>query len=102
MSHNDPDACQLNGEFKSCCCTCRFHIRDYHHCTTPEGSKLRKETGNKCVCSVTRGWICAGFLLSGDDSPECGVHSGWGEHGMCEMHSPRTTPSQGTSQGEKP
>lgn len=85
MSSNDPDNCCLP-EMKACCCTCRYLLRDYHHCTTPEGSALRdSDPANKCVCSVPRGWICAGFILSGED-PTAGVHSGWGEHGLCEMH----------------
>lgn len=88
MSHNDAASCQLHGPFKSCCCNCRFHLRDYHHCTTMEGWLLRSEQyANKCVCAVPKGWVCAGFVMSGE-SPGAGVHSGWGEHGMCEMHSP--------------
>lgn len=90
MSSDNPEACGLSGEFKSCCCNCRYHLRDYHHCATKEGSALRMAFGNDngCVCSVARGWVCAGFVLSGED-PTAGVHSGWGEHGLCEMHHPK-------------
>ena len=56
---------------KYCCCGCRWHIEDFHHCTTVA------ESGG-CVCSQHKGWICM--------SPESErAHSGWGEHGMCEM-----------------
>jgi hypothetical protein len=89
MSSNHSSDCSLhNPQFRSCCCNCRWHVRDFHHCTTPEGSRLRAESGNGCVCSVPRGWICAGFLLSGE-GPQAGAHSGWGEHGLCEMHQPK-------------
>jgi hypothetical protein len=27
-------------------------------------------------------------------SEECMLHSGWSEHGMCEMHSERTIPER--------
>lgn len=82
MSDNAPEACMLESEFKSCCCNCRYHVRDYHHCTTPEGSKLREETGNQCVCSVPRGWICIGMMFEPGERDEGRAHSGWGEHGM--------------------
>jgi hypothetical protein len=59
-----------------CCCNCRYHIRDFHHCTTTG------QVDGKCVCGAPRGWICM--------PPESGVaYSGWGEHGLCEMHSKR-------------
>ena len=62
-------------EYKSCCCTCRFHIADFHHCTT--AWEMREQHGG-CVCSVQKGWICTG------PEPE-GMYSGWPEHGRCEM-----------------
>lgn len=89
MSSNHSSDCTLhNPEWRACCCNCRYHLRDYHHCTTPEGSLLRSEKyDNKCVCSVPRGWVCAAFWFA--EKPGDGrVHSGWGEHGLCEMHVP--------------
>lgn len=62
-------------QWGSCCCNCRWHIEDFHHCTTVE------DRGGKCVCSEPKGWICM--------SPEGHAHSGWTEHGMCEMHEPK-------------
>ena len=59
-----------------CCCNCIFHIEDFNHCVT--AITLRDEM-NKCVCDSHKGWICMppGFR---------GAHSGWSEHGICEMH----------------
>jgi hypothetical protein len=59
-----------------CCCTCRWHIEDFHHCTTIDRSKFADKD---CVCSLHKGWIC--FPLA-----EGRAHSGWTEHGICEMH----------------
>ena len=61
--------------FGSCCCGCMYHVEDFHHCTTVEGS-------DHCVCSEHKGWICMP-----PDSP--GAHSGWGEHGLCELWTPK-------------
>ena len=56
---------------KYCCCGCRWHIEDFHHCTTVAER-------DECVCSQHKGWICM--------PPESErAHSGWSEHGMCEM-----------------
>ena len=58
-----------------CCCGCRYHVEDFHHCTTV------KETPN-CVCSDHKGWICM--------PPDFhGAHSGWSEHGLCELWTPK-------------
>lgn len=57
-----------------CCCNCKWHIKDYHHCTT-----LGQKDG-KCVCNDQKGWICLSPI-----SEDC-AYSGWSEHGMCEMH----------------
>lgn len=57
-----------------CCCNCRFHLRDYHHCTTVQPPPMR------CVCSEPKGWICSPPEFEG------AAYSGWSEHGMCEMH----------------
>ncbi len=60
----------------SCCCNCKNHYEDFNHCTTGG----QKENG--CVCSEHKGWIC---LISFEgETPR--AHSGWSEHGMCEMH----------------
>lgn len=59
-----------------CCCNCRWHIEDFHHCTT--AWELRSEKGG-CVCDEHKGWICM--------APEMEhAYSGWTEHGLCEMH----------------
>jgi len=65
----------------SCCCNCRWHVEDFHHCTTVPDRK-------GCVCSEHKGWIC---MAEGDRA-----HSGWSEHGMCEMHEakPESTPGE--------
>jgi len=65
------------GEFGSCCCNCLYHLRDNYHCTT--APELRTEKGG-CVCGEQKGWICAPPEFEGT------AHSGWTEHGMCEMH----------------
>lgn len=64
---------------KPCCCNCRFHLADFRHCTT-----VNRRPGEGCVCSQPRGWICAMPAMI----PNYGgrAHSGWREHGMCEMH----------------
>ena len=68
------DECMLASEWKSCCCNCRYHIKDFSHPCTDGESIMRQ-----------RGWICA--------APEMeGMFSGWSEHGMCEMHAPRKAP----------
>jgi hypothetical protein len=60
----------------SCCCNCKNHYEDFNHCTT--GGK----NGNGGVCSEHKGWI---RLISCEgETPR--AHSGWSEHGMCEMH----------------
>ena len=65
--------CQLS-EHGMCCCTCRHHIRDFHHCTT-----VQSRPQDKCVCSQPKGWICMPPELEA-------AFSGWTEHGLCEMH----------------
>ena len=70
--------CLLKTEWKACCCNCRYLLTDYHHCTTTG------QVNNKCVCGIPRGFICTAGL-----SEEGRVHSGWGEHGICEMHEPK-------------
>jgi hypothetical protein len=57
---------------KRCCCNCKYHHVDYHHCCT-----TGKKADGACVCSNQRGWICSGTGR---------MHSGWTEHGLCEEH----------------
>ena len=64
---------QFNG---CCCCNCANHIEDLHHCTTVKGKH------DDCVCSKHKGWICIIEIEPGN----LVAHSGWPEHGMCEMH----------------
>ena len=79
---NEENNCYKEQFHGCCCCNCKNHLEDFHHCTTlpkPEGVE-------GCVCSTHKGWICRmGF----DDSNDVRYHSGWAEHGMCEMHTPR-------------
>lgn len=78
--------CQLNvAPLHQCCCNCQHHWADYHHCSTKP--TLRKKMGNKCACSVQKGWICVGFRFQGDGSKR--VHSNWPKHSIgCEMYTP--------------
>jgi len=62
-----------------CCCNCKHHIEDFHHCTT----KIKvPEDEDNCVCSQHKGWIC---MIKFPDEKEIRAHSGWSEHGYCEM-----------------
>ena len=65
--------CQ-NDLWDGCCCNCKNHIKDFHHCTTT-GQK-----GKGCVCGIQRGWICMAPEIEGR------VFSEWSEHGYCEMY----------------
>lgn len=71
--------CRLSdGPFFQCCCNCQHHLPDYHHCTT---NKMLRQSAKECVCSIQKGWVCAGFVDR--------VHSGWPEHSVgCEMYTP--------------
>jgi hypothetical protein len=63
--------------FGRCCCGCLYHIDDFHHCSTVPDR-------NGCVCSQHKGWICF-------DQESKRAHSGWDEHGLCEMWAPDNT-----------
>ena len=69
----------------SCCCNCQYHKQDFYHCTTIDriaySIATNKPAPAGCVCSLHKGWICTGMEGEGG-----GAHSGWSEHGMCEMH----------------
>lgn len=68
-----------------CCCNCKHHWPDNHHCTTKPA--LRKKMDNKCICSVQKGWICVGMRM--EDGGKGAVHSGWPKHSIgCEMYQP--------------
>lgn len=79
------EACQLNeGPFYQCCCNCRHHWQDFHHCTID--TAMREAKGG-CVCGVPKGWICVGMRIEMDGAGP--VHSGWAEHSVgCEMYQP--------------
>lgn len=67
----------VKNEFKGeCCCSCRYHLEDFHHCTT----MLDRPTPGFCVCNQHKGWIC-----SVEANYNGHYHSGWSEHGLCEM-----------------
>ena len=59
---------------KNCCCNCLNHFEDWKHCCTEPDRK----SGDRCVCSELKGWIC---MTDGTRA-----HSGWSEHGICELH----------------
>lgn len=82
--------CQAERYKGRCCCTCQWHIEDFHHCTT---AMERRAVEEKCVCSDHKGWICMPPELGGR------AHSGWSGHGMCECHEfkPATTELRGMS-----
>lgn len=70
--------CDKGGPDGVCCCNCKNHIEDFHHCMTV------KEKHDGCVCSKHKGWIC---LISFEgEKPR--AHSNWLEHGYCELHIP--------------
>ena len=70
--------CWLESDMKQCCCKCKHHLQDFHHCTTSRA--LRAERG-KCVCSAPKGWICRPPEFDG----QC--YSDWPEHSVgCEMY----------------
>lgn len=72
------DKCQLTEPpFHQCCCVCKYHVADHHHCST--SIELRTEKGS-CVCGERKGWVCLGFADHGR------VHSNWPEHSVgCEL-----------------
>lgn len=68
-----------NGE---CCCNCKNHYKDMHHCNTEPKPLDYDKNNHKCVCSIQKGWIC---LISFEgERPH--AYSGWGEHGYCEFY----------------
>lgn len=67
-------------KFDGCCCECKFRYNDWSHPHT---------NGNNI--SVLRGYICW--------TPVLGAMSGWDEHGMCEMFTPR--PPRPTTRNEQ-
>ena len=74
-------ACMKEQYYGECCCNCVYHLADYHHCTTPWELRTGPDGEDKgCVCGIQKGWVCAPEGLGGR------VHSGWTEHGICEMH----------------
>lgn len=80
------ETCQLKeAPFYQCCCNCRHHLKDNFHCTIH--TELRKSSGDNCVCSFRKGWICVGMVF---EDPENGrAHSEWPEHSVgCEMYAP--------------
>lgn len=58
-------------EWQGCCCQCRWRLTDYSHPLTDGKNMLEK-----------RGYICIAFTqMEATDL----AHSGWCEHGMCEL-----------------
>lgn len=78
------EECQIHSKVIKggrCCCNCKHHIEDLHHCTT--NPALREEKKG-CICSEHKGWICLAPEMF--EERRGGAYSGWPEHGMCEMH----------------
>ena len=76
---DDPEAlieCSIRG-ISACCCNCKYHIKDFWHCTTHPDKNT-----NGCKCNDQRGWICYVSDMKGADA-----YSNWPEHGCCELHS---------------
>lgn len=71
---------------KDCCCNCINHHEDFWHCTTlwdvKEYVESKQEGKGVCICGAHKGWICAEPDLDGIGR----WHSGWAEHGLCELH----------------
>lgn len=80
------ETCQLEVEpFKQCCCNCKHHWQDFHHCIT--APKDVKPGAGGCQCSVPKGWACVVKKLV--DPGGGRIHSGWPEHSIgCEMYTP--------------
>lgn len=78
------ESCQLEvGPHFQCCCNCKHHWQDFHHCHT---APVLRDAEEKCVCSVPKGYACVVFKVM---EPKNGaIHSGWPEHSIgCEMYS---------------
>ena len=76
--------CWLKEDINQCCCNCQHHVPDYYHCTID--TQLRDHTGG-CVCSIQKGWICAGFAHMEGESRYI---SNWPEHSVgCELYTPK-------------
>lgn len=66
--------CEIIDKHGQCCCTCKYHIKDYSHPATDGGE-----------CYKQKGWIC----LHPDPDSDDGYHafSGWTEHCVgCEYY----------------
>lgn len=89
--------CQLEGEFKQCCCNCRYHAAVHHHCS--RDTELRNEKGG-CVCGIQKGWACLGFISQPAPPNEVWrIHDNWPEHSVgCEMYNPISTVSSGRTE----
>ena len=72
------DICQKDQKpwIGECCCNCGNHHKDFHHpCTTGK------------ECTTQKGWIC--IIDEKGDGMDLWAHSGWSEHGLCEMWRPK-------------
>lgn len=71
--------CYHNESIKQCCCDCKYHLKDFHHCGTND---ILQKHLNMCICDVPKGFICT---VNGV------AHSGWWEHSAgCEMYTKET------------
>lgn len=74
-----------------CCCNCLYHIPDMGHPGT-DGKSI----------STQRGWTCTvGLFTELSQNPY--IHSGWSEHGGCEMwtEDPDITPDEDEEDEDK-
>ena len=75
------DCCKYQFKDK-CCCNCQHHLQDFYHCTTDWQRHISEQ---RCICNEPKGWICASEAVENGH-----YHSGWTEHGMCEMWTKRS------------
>lgn len=101
----DEKGCWLESEHHQCCCNCRYHLKDNYHCTIHK--ELRASSGDNCVCSFRKGWICVGMFF--EDHENGRAHSEWPEHSIgCEMYlpikkaAPQATPSREVMESSLP
>jgi hypothetical protein len=92
MAKNLDISCSIE-ELNRCCCNCKHHLEDFHHCTTVIG----RNPGERCYCGDSKGWICLGEIAC--DPLNGRAHSGWSEHGECELHEYKEVVIESKAQG---
>ncbi len=91
MRKVDKSKCLLPN-YNQCCCTCKNHYEDLTHCATTPKKQMYDENGKYkgCNCFKHKGWICMKEVFN-DRTQETAImaHSGWTEHGLCELYIPK-------------